>query len=132
LPNAACVAIDPNPVAVSLALRNAARVGVADRYACLRGSAAQVFAAAAAELPQLGGFDFIVSNPPYIPEGDMVGLPPDVVCFEDREALCGGGDGLDVVRSIVAAAPTLLRRGGSRRLWLEVDPSHPPLIERWL
>ena len=42
----------------------------------------------------------------------MARLEPEVVGWEDDGALCGGEDGLDVVRDILDAAPHLLRRGG--------------------
>lgn len=79
-----------------------------------------------------GEFDFIVSNPPYIPRIDMEALPRDVADHEDSVALDGGEDGLNVVRDIVRKCPRLLRRGGPRQLWMEVDTSHPEAIQRWL
>lgn len=79
-----------------------------------------------------GSFDFIVSNPPYIPRRDMEALPRDVADHEDSVALDGGEDGLDVVRDIVQRCPRLLRRGGPRQLWMEVDTSHPEAIQHWL
>lgn len=79
-----------------------------------------------------GSFDFIVSNPPYIPRRDMEALPRDVANHEDSVALDGGEDGLDVVRDIVRRCPRLLKRGGPRQLWMEVDTSHPEAIQRWL
>jgi hypothetical protein len=51
---------------------------------------------------------FKVSNPPYIPACDMPGLMDGVRLFEDHGALCGGGDGLDVVRQLLEEAPALL------------------------
>ena len=57
-------------------------------------------------------FDVIVANPPYITREAMARLEPEVVGWEDDGALCGGEDGLDVVRDILDAAPHLLRRGG--------------------
>ena len=77
-------------------------------------------------------FDVIVSNPPYIPAADMPGLAPEVRRYEDHAALCGGVDGADVIRDLVRVAPRLLRAAGPRAIWLEVDPSHPRLLERWL
>lgn len=77
-------------------------------------------------------FDFIVSNPPYIPQRDMADLPADVAKHEDNAALNGGEDGLDVVREIVRRSPRLLRRGGPRQLWMEVDTSHPRVMQNWL
>ena len=53
-------------------------------------------------------FDLIVSNPPYIAEGDAH-LP--ALAHEPRSALVSGADGLDDLRSIVAAAGAHLRPG---------------------
>eukprot|EP00554_Chaetoceros_debilis_P002816 CAMPEP_0194088524 /NCGR_PEP_ID=MMETSP0149-20130528/29459_1 /TAXON_ID=122233 /ORGANISM="Chaetoceros debilis, Strain MM31A-1" /LENGTH=408 /DNA_ID=CAMNT_0038772193 /DNA_START=564 /DNA_END=1790 /DNA_ORIENTATION=+ len=84
-------------------------------------------------------FDVVVSNPPYIPSKDMETLTSDVVDFEDYYALCGGGDGLDVIRDILRRLPEWTIRQNScdddaLRLnpvcWMEVDTSHPHLIER--
>lgn len=77
-------------------------------------------------------FDFIVSNPPYIPRKDMLDLPLDVAEHEDSVALDGGEDGLDVVREIIKRSPRLLKKGGPRQLWMEVDTSHPEAMQAWL
>jgi release factor glutamine methyltransferase len=45
-------------------------------------------------------------------------LPPEVACFEPREALDGGPDGMAVTRRIITGAPPVLRAGG--RLMLEI------------
>jgi release factor glutamine methyltransferase len=63
-------------------------------------------------------FDLIVSNPPYVPAGDVPHLMADVREFEPRVALDGGADGLTLVRRIVADAPRVLVPGG--RIALEV------------
>ncbi len=59
-----------------------------------------------------GGFDLVLSNPPYIAGGDIDGLMPEVALHEPRRALDGGADGLDCFRGIVAALPGLLAPGG--------------------
>lgn len=41
----------------------------------------------------LGKFNLIVSNPPYIPTGDIPGLDVSVKDYEPHEALDGGTDG---------------------------------------
>lgn len=56
-------------------------------------------------------FNFIVSNPPYIRSGDMVGLQREVH-FEPKIALDGGNDGLDFYRKIIADAPRFLKTKG--------------------
>ena len=53
-------------------------------------------------------FDVIVTNPPYIPSGDIAGLMPDVANFEPVGALDGGPDGLDPLRLITRDARRLL------------------------
>ena len=49
---------------------------------------------------QLGEFDCIVSNPPYIPTADIEALDPSVRDHEPHLALDGGADGLDFYRVI--------------------------------
>ena len=57
-------------------------------------------------------FDIIVSNPPYIPSGDLDGLMPEVAEHEPVRALDGGRDGLDEYRKILPRAHRLLNRQG--------------------
>jgi len=61
-------------------------------------------------------FDLIVSNPPYIAEGDPHLMQGDLP-REPRGALSSGSDGLDAIREIVAGAPGYLRPGG----WLLLE-----------
>ncbi|MBW7460397.1 protein-(glutamine-N5) methyltransferase, release factor-specific, partial [Paenibacillus sepulcri] len=51
--------------------------------------------------------DVLVSNPPYIPAGDIAGLQPEVRDHEPRLALDGGGDGLDPYRRMLEQLPRL-------------------------
>ncbi len=66
----------------------------------------------------LGEFDCIVCNPPYIPDGDMAGLDPSVRDYEPHLALRGGEDGLDFYRAVCDKWRDALRTGG--RLCFEV------------
>ena len=50
----------------------------------------------------LGPFDLVLSNPPYIPSGDIAGLQLEVRNYDPRSALDGGGDGLETYREIAA------------------------------
>lgn len=54
--------------------------------------------------------DVVVSNPPYIPSGEIDALAPEVSAFEPREALDGGVDGLEVYRRLVPQAARRARR----------------------
>lgn len=58
-----------------------------------------------------GEFDFIISNPPYIPTDIIETLSPEVR-NEPRLALDGGPDGLDIIRKIIANACAHLKAGG--------------------
>ena len=62
-------------------------------------------------LPE-GELDLIVSNPPYIPDGDIAGLDVSVRDYEPHLALKGGEDGLDFYRAICAQWTAALRAGG--------------------
>ncbi len=58
-------------------------------------------------------FDMIVSNPPYIPSGDIPGLQPEVCGFEPMLALDGRSDGLHAIRQIIFSAHPLLKPRGA-------------------
>ena len=60
----------------------------------------------------LGKFDMIVSNPPYIPVGEMADLPRSVRDFEPSMALEAGEDGLDFYRAITRNYAAALKPGG--------------------
>ncbi len=97
LPKAKGVGVDISVGALTVAKENAVSIGVAERAGFLR---SDVFGA----LPLDKKFDIIVSNPPYIPAGDIAGLAKDVQ-KEPIGALDGGTDGLDFYRRITKEAP---------------------------
>lgn len=92
LPNAIAVGADISADALALAAENAARHGLTSRLLLREGD---LVGPAAAD----GGlFDFIVSNPPYIPDEEWPAVPPSVKQHEPHLALRGGAGGLDLVR----------------------------------
>lgn len=103
LPEASGIGVDVSDAALAIANENARRLGLAERAAFVRGDWA-----AAIE----GSFDLIVSNPPYIPVGEIVTLQPEVRDYEPHLALDGGADGLDCYRAILRDVPRLLPPGG--------------------
>jgi release factor glutamine methyltransferase len=103
-------AIDISAQALAVAQRNANRHQVAQRIIFLQGD---LFA----PLPGGAKFDFILSNPPYIPNAEIHGLAPEVRDHEPRLALCGGADGFAVFDRLAAGAPAYLKTGG----WLVVE-----------
>jgi release factor glutamine methyltransferase len=68
--------------------------------------------------------DVVVSNPPYIPRGQIDGLMPEVSKWEPREALDGGPDGLDVYRKLIPQAA----ERGARVVLLEVGIHQAPAV----
>jgi release factor glutamine methyltransferase len=111
---------DRSADALAVARANVAGVGRAG--ARVRLVEGDWFAALPEELR--GGVDVIVTNPPYVAEGDE--LPPEVAAWEPSGALFAGADGLDDVRRIVAGAPTWLRAAGA--LVVEHAPSQATTI----
>jgi release factor glutamine methyltransferase len=99
------VATDPSPAALALAARNGADHAVGDRLELRSGRYYDPVAAGER-------FDVVVSNPPYVAEGQRTTLAPEIAEWEPAEALFAGPDGLDVLRRIVEGAPGVLRPGG--------------------
>jgi release factor glutamine methyltransferase len=105
------VGTDRSTAAIDTACINARRHALCERttfVACDYGAALA------------GGFDLVVSNPPYIPTNHIDTLAPEVRDFEPRAALDGGNDGLDAYRAIAADAVRLLAPGGTLVLELGV------------
>jgi release factor glutamine methyltransferase len=131
LPDATVEAIDVEPVAIETSMENAQRVlkdqtGGIDKYPdCYKATLVS-----ASEYTPEFPFDVVVSNPPYIPRSDMEGLSDDVTQHESDVALCGGTDGMDVIYTIIERLPEWCNTDAV--CWMEVDPSHPKLIEEFL
>ncbi|MCW5554645.1 MAG: peptide chain release factor N(5)-glutamine methyltransferase [Verrucomicrobiae bacterium] len=104
-PAARVLATDVSPEALVVAKENAARNGVGGKvqFACGDGFAA---------LPADSYFDLIISNPPYIPNAEIVSLQPEVRDFDPHGALEGGVDGLDFYRLLAAEAGSFLNPCG--------------------
>ena len=104
LPKAQADTVDISPAARAIAEENAAALEVADRVTFHTGDL----------LAPLAGqcYDAILSNPPYIPDGDIAALAPEVRLKEPHTALAGGKDGLDFYRRLANEAPAMLVPGG--------------------
>jgi release factor glutamine methyltransferase len=96
-------AVDIDPAAVRCARRNLADTG------------GQVYDGDLYEpLPAAlrGRVDVLVASTPYVPTEAIRLLPPEARTYESRVALDGGVDGLDILRRVIAAAPSWLAPGG--------------------
>ncbi len=119
-PRAFVLGSDRSPAAVAVARTNAARLGA--------GNVSFVVADACAALAP-GRWSVIVSNPPYVAEGDPHLLGGDVR-FEPREALVSGPRGLDMLETLARHAPRRLAHGG--RLVLEHGAGQGPEVRALL
>lgn len=106
-PETEVVAIDASSDALDVARRNAERLGA--RNIEIR----QVDIFDDEAVRTLGSFDLIISNPPYIPAGEMPSLDPEVRDFEPRLALTDNGDGFRFYHRFLELFPTLLRTPGN-------------------
>jgi release factor glutamine methyltransferase len=117
-PGARVVATDVSEEALAVARENAAALGAVVAFAH-----GDLWAAVHAQ----DRFDVVVSNPPYVPRGELASLPREVR-REPCNALDGGEDGLAVLRRIVADAAAHLLPGGA--LCLEMHESHASELPR--
>jgi release factor glutamine methyltransferase len=106
IPDARVTAIDVSEAALAIAQENAGTNGVATRIEFHRGDG---FAALP---PTSATFDLVVSNPPYIPTGDISDLQPEVRDHDPRLALDGGNDGLNAYRELASHGKTWLNSEG--------------------
>lgn len=100
LPLATGVGTDISAAALDTAASNAAALGLAARAAFTQADVLDGID---------GGFDLVVSNPPYIPTGEIAGLKSEVRKYDPRAALDGGPDGLAIYRRIIAGLPRVLQ-----------------------
>ncbi len=103
LPQALVYATDASPAALEVAARNCRRHRVEDRVHLLQGHLLE-------PLPE--PVDLIVANLPYVSQAELAQLPPEINCYEPREALNGGLDGLDHIRRLLAQAGEHLKPAG--------------------
>jgi release factor glutamine methyltransferase len=97
-------AVDLNRAALACTKENAEALGLKARVALLEGDLL-------GPIPPERPVDWVISNPPYIPRPQLAGLQPEVARWEDRRALDGGEDGLEVIRRLIPAAFARVRCG---------------------
>jgi len=102
-PHAKVDAVDVSSDALAVAAINVAEHGLENRVTLLRGDLFEPTGATR--------YDLIITNPPYVDAAGMAGLPAECR-HEPALALDGGGDGIAVVRRILAGATAHLTPGG--------------------
>ena len=112
LPGGRITAVDVSPAALAIARLNSEGHGVEDK---IRFSGGNLFDLVDSQ------FDLIVSNPPYVRQGELAMLPPEIREWEPITALDGGIDGLDYYRRIVTEAQRHLVSKGQIILEIGAD-----------
>ncbi|HSR12949.1 MAG TPA: peptide chain release factor N(5)-glutamine methyltransferase [Thermodesulfobacteriota bacterium] len=104
-PDVRITATDISPKALGVAFENARLNGVEEAIQFLPGD---LFEA----VPRGKEFDLILTNPPYVPAGEIPSLMPEVRDYEPRVALEAGSDGLDLFRRALPQLTKFLRPKG--------------------
>lgn len=110
------VTVDISPKAIAVAKENAEKFAVSDRIEFLEGDFLK-------PLENKGKFTAILSNPPYIPKQDILGLESDVKDFEPMGALDGGIDGLDFYRQLLVKGANYIEDGGFLAIEIGINQS---------
>ena len=122
-PNCTVLATDISAEALQVAARNVDAHGLQDRIRLVEADGCRLPADAVPD----GGFDLLVSNPPYISDRGWAALPPHIRDHEPRLALSGsGGDGLEMYRRFAVEAAAILAPDG--RLLVEIGHDQRPAV----
>jgi release factor glutamine methyltransferase len=127
LPDCEVTATDTSAAALEVARANAERLGIANRVRFVEGT-----------LPARLELDLILTNLPYVAEGDWPALQPEVSRWEPREALLAGPDGLAAIRALLAelgggpARPETTTAAGGLVLALEIGVGQGPAVRELL
>ena len=120
-PDAIGLGVDISEGAVAAATANAARLGIAQRAEFRAGSWAEGVTDV---------FDVVVSNPPYIAEGERSHLSAEVAEFDPPMALFGGVDGLAAYRAMLPSARRIIAPGG--RIIIEIGSGQATAVTELL
>ncbi len=120
VPGSRVWATDISGDALELARENADRLGIRN-VAFFQGD---LYGAVPREIA--GGFDVIVSNPPYVTSAEYEELQPEVRDYEPAGALLARDSGMEFQKRVIEGAPEWLRPGGT--LIMEGSPSQIPSL----
>ena len=124
MPGSRVVMVDNSPMALSVCRRNVRKNALEGRVLCVE-------ADVTTKPPMLlGTFDLVTCNAPYIPTAELETLDPAVRDFEPVEALDGGPDGLDIIRSVIRQWKSVLRDNGV--LMLEIGEGQAKAVTELL
>jgi release factor glutamine methyltransferase len=102
LPGCDVVATDTSDQALELARENAEQLGLADRVTFEPGT-----------VPAGRRFDLVLANLPYVREGDLASLQPEIRDHEPRQAVVAGAEGMEAIAVVAAGASAALTARGA-------------------
>jgi release factor glutamine methyltransferase len=105
LPQAEVYGLDLSAEALEIARANAARLQLEERVRFLQSDVLE-------NIPPRPGFDFVLSNPPYVALNEADKVQDVVKKFEPKMAVFAGEHGLDVIRRLIPQAAAVLYPGG--------------------
>ena len=114
--NCKVTAIDIKPEALEVARENVKSLGVSEQVQLMQSDLFKNI-----DVINIGKFDFILSNPPYIKSNEIENLMTDVRDHEPRVALDGGDSGLEYYERIISGSGTWLKPGGHLIFEIGVD-----------
>ncbi|MBF0279245.1 MAG: peptide chain release factor N(5)-glutamine methyltransferase [SAR324 cluster bacterium] len=119
LQNICCISVDVSEDALKIASKNLRRHSnlLNPRFNSLKLIQGNQFQM----LSRSAEFDFIISNPPYIPTGQIALLQKEILFYEPKQALDGGEDGLDFYRNIFLNGVKHLKVNGELLLEIGYD-----------
>ena len=103
LKNSKGIGIDISNLAIQTAIQNSKALNLVNR---------SKFKVSNLNNYNVGKYDLIVSNPPYIASKDIRNLSKDIINHEPKTALDGGVDGLDLIKKVIYKSNSLLKRNG--------------------
>ena len=124
MPGARVVMVDNDPKALSVCRRNVLRNRLDVRAMCIDADVTK-------KPPVLmGKFDLITCNAPYVPTAEIETLDSSVKDYEPYQALDGGEDGLDIIRSVITLWKSVLKDRGT--IMLEIGEGQSEAVQNLL
>ncbi len=124
MPGARVVMVDNDPKALSVCRKNVQRNKLDVRVMCIDADVTK-------KPPILmGKFDLITCNAPYIPTAEIETLDSSVKDYEPYQALDGGEDGLDIIRSVITLWKSVLKDRGT--IMLEIGEGQSQAVQNLL
>ena len=113
--------IDISNESIKISTKNAYKLGIKNRLKLFKSDIDKF---------NIGKYDLIISNPPYIKKLDLKYLDRDIIDFEPKLALDGGLDGLSKIRKVIDKSSELIKKHG--KLILEIGSDQKRDVEKLL